>query len=236
MTRKLPVWLIPALSLAVFCLTGLALIPYPGLQNDELFFAGPIYADLAFYKLHAGAAAIPLMVISYTGALKTWLYMAIFQVFAPNEWSIRIPVLLLGMATIWLTWVWVRRIAGLRAAHLAAILLSTDTIFLMTGTFDWGPVALQHILLMAGIVSLQSWLTRGSQRMLALAFFFWGLGTWDKALMAWPLIGLAVAAAAIYPKELRARLRPAPIAIAIAAFLLGAAPLVWFNLDRRGET
>ena len=143
MPRKLPGWLAPALSVLVFCLTGLALIPYPGLQNDEHFFSGPLYfSDASFYRLEFGATKIPIMVMSYTGALKTWIYAAVFQFFEPNEWSVRAPVLLMGMATIWLTWVWVRRIAGNRAAAVAAILLATDTLFQLTNTFDWGPVAL----------------------------------------------------------------------------------------------
>src|SRR5580693_9001434 len=117
MKQKLPAWLAPALSVLVFCLTGLALIPYPGLQNDELFFSGPLYfPDASFYRIEIAAVKIPIMVMSYTGALKTWLYAALFEFFEPSEWSVRIPVLLLGMGTIWLSWVWVRRIAGAGAA------------------------------------------------------------------------------------------------------------------------
>jgi 4-amino-4-deoxy-L-arabinose transferase-like glycosyltransferase len=237
MKRNLPVWLAPALALFVFFLAGLALIPYPGLQNDELFFSGPIFAaDAAFYNIEIGAWKIPGMVMSYTGALKTWIYQAIFQFLEPTEWSVRIPVLLMGMATIWLTWVWVRRLAGVRAAGIAAVLLATDTIFLMTNTFDWGPVALQHILLMGGLAALDRWVRQGGDRMLALGFFLWGLGMWDKALLAWPLGGLAVASFCIFPRETLRRVRPRPLAIAAVAFLIGAAPLVWYNVDRRGET
>jgi 4-amino-4-deoxy-L-arabinose transferase-like glycosyltransferase len=175
-------------------------------------------------------------VMSYTGALKTWIYQALFQFLAPTEWSVRIPVLLMGMGTIWLTWVWVRRLAGARAAAVAAILLATDTIFLMTDTFDWGPVALQHILLMGGLVALNRWLRGGGAGILALAFFLWGLGLWDKALLAWPLGGLAVAALCVYPRETLRRLRWKPAVIAMAAFLIGAAPLVIFNISQHGQT
>jgi hypothetical protein len=237
MKRKLRGWLAPALSVLVFCLTGLALIPYPGLQNDELFFSGPLYfADASFYRIEIAAVKIPIMVMSYTGALKTWLYAALFQFFEPNVWSVRIPVLLMGMGTIWLTWVWVRRIAGNRAAAVAAILLATDTIFLMTNTFDWGPVALQHILLMGGLVAFDRWLRIQDTRVLALAFFLWGLGLWDKALLAWPLGGLAVAAVCVYPFETLSRIKPKPLAIAAVAFLIGAAPLVTFNFALHGQT
>jgi hypothetical protein len=64
-----PVWTIPILSMLVFLLAGLALLPWPGLQNDELFFSGPLYSpDAAYYSVQIGAQKIPLMVMSYTGA------------------------------------------------------------------------------------------------------------------------------------------------------------------------
>jgi len=234
---KLPVWLVPTLASLIFFVTGLALIPWPGLQNDELFFAGPIFSpDAAFYRLQIGAMKIPFMVMSYTGALKTWIYAGLFQILAPTEWSIRLPVLLMGIGTLWLTWAWVRRIAGVRAASVTCILLATDTIFLMTNTFDWGPVALQHVLLMGGLLSLQLWLNYKTNSWLSLAFFLWGLGMWDKALLAWPLIGMAVSSFCVFPREVLRRVRFVSVAVAVMSFLLGAAPLVWYNIARPGET
>ena len=237
MPRRLPSWLTPALAGLIFLLTGLALLPWPGLQNDELFFSGPLYAEnSAFYQIHPGGTAIPLMVMSYSGALKTWLYAVLLFFFKPGEVSVRLPVLLIGIGTIWMTWEWTRRLAGLRAANVATVLLATDTIFLMTNLFDWGPVALQHVLLMGGLLAFQQWLKTSSNRMLALAFAIWGLGMWDKALLAWPLIGMAVAVVLVFPKEVFRRIRPVPVGIAVAAFLIGAAPLVVYNIARPGET
>jgi 4-amino-4-deoxy-L-arabinose transferase-like glycosyltransferase len=237
MQRKLPAWLAPAFSVLLFCLAGLALIPYPGLQNDELFFSGPLYfPDASFYRIALGTVKIPIMVMSYSGALKTWIYAVLFGFFVPNEWSVRVPVLLMGMGTIWLTWIWVRRIAGNRAAAITAVLLSADSMFLITNTFDWGPVALQHILLMGGLVAFDRWLRIVNPGWLALAFFLWGLGMWDKALLVWPLGGLALASICIYPRETLQRLRSKPLAIAAVAFLIGAAPLVTFNVALRGQT
>lgn len=230
-------WFWPTLAGLVFFLSGLALIPYPGLHHDELFFAGPIYdPNAAFYSLNIGSAKIPLMVMSYSGAFKTWVFAALFQFFEPNVWSVRVPVLALGAVTLFLTWAWVARIAGRRAADVAVVLLATDTIFLMTATFDWGPVAFQHVFLMSGLLALRRWFDAGRTPWLALAFFLWGLGMWDKALLAWPLIGLGAAAICVFTKQVVARIRPQAVAVAVAAFLLGAAPLVWFNVARPGET
>src|SRR5215469_10226342 len=130
MKPRLPAWLAPVLSILIFGLAGLALIPYPGLQNDEVFFTRPLYVPGgSFYQIEVGAWKIPLMVMSYTGALKTWIYAGLFQIFEPSEWSVRVPMLIAGMATIWLTWLWTRRIAGDWAAAITAALLATDAIF-----------------------------------------------------------------------------------------------------------
>jgi hypothetical protein len=230
--------LVPAISVIFFLLAGMVLIPWPGLQNDELFFAGPLYdRNAAFFYAQAGALRIPLMVVSYTGALKTWLYAGLLAVAEPSPWVIRVPALAAGAATIWLTFSWMRRIgAGVGAATIAVLLLATDTSFLLTTTFDWGPVALQHLLLMSGLVCIQIWIGRESRGALAAACLLWGLGLWDKALMLWPLSGLAAACCIVYWREIGRRVRLADAAIAVACLAIGAAPLIWFNIARRAET
>ena len=236
-TKARWLWLLPALMGAFYLLSAFAFIPRIGLQNDELFFVGPIfYPQTTFYRLAIGSANVPLMVMSYSGALKTWLYAGLFQIFEPGVWSVRAPMALVGVATIWLTWAWVKRIAGTRAAAVATTLLATDTLFLLTGIFDWGPVALQHLLLMAGLVCVQRWIATDSRRWLALGFFLWGLGMWDKALLSWPLAGLCVGGLVVYPGVIRRKVRLPAVLIALAAFSLGVLPLAVYNVNTRGET
>jgi 4-amino-4-deoxy-L-arabinose transferase-like glycosyltransferase len=237
LTKSWWVSLVPALLSAFYLLSALAFVPRTGLQNDELFFVGPIfYPDTTFYRLAIGSSNVPLMVMSYSGALKTWLYAGLFQIFEPGVWSVRAPMTLVGVATICLTWVWVKRIAGTRAAVIATALLATDTLFLLTGIFDWGPVALQHLLLMAGLVCVQRWIATESRPWLALGFFLWGVGMWDKALLSWPLLGLGVACLLVYPGVVRRRVRLPAVLVALAAFLLGMLPLVVYNVNTHGET
>jgi hypothetical protein len=89
---------------------------------------------------------------------------------------------------------------------------------------------------MGGLVALSLWRERGGHKWLALAFFLWGVGLWDKALLVWPLIGLAVATVCVYPRELWRALRPKPAAIAAVTLLTGALPLVWYNIALHGAT
>jgi len=236
MSKRWPLWLMPGFPALIFLLAGLALLPYPGLQHDELFFYGPISSpDSSYYDINILGTKLTCMVMSYSGALKTWLYQAILLVFPANRWTVRVPVLLTGIGTILLTWAWVRRTSGARAAAFSTVLLATDTLFLMTDLFDWGPVALQHILLMGGLAAAQIWLATGSRRMLRAACFLWGLGMWDKALMVWPLSGMAVAAVCVYPREVLTRIRPF-VKTGAVWFLLGALPLIWYNVSQRGVT
>lgn len=236
--RRYRDWLAPALAALLFALLSLAILPYPGLQDDEISFAPLIdQPALAWFSISAFGARIPVMIMSYSGTLKTWLYAGLFELFEPSRWSVRVPMVLVGIATIWLTWLWTRRIAGTRAAVFTVALLATDSIFILTNTFDWGPVAFQHLFLMGGLLAVQIWLTDDSKkRMLALGFFLWGFGLWDKALLIWPLIGLTVAAVIVYPRQLLLRLRKVPLAIAAAAFLLGALPLIVYNVAKPGST
>ncbi len=221
---KLP----PALAALGFAILSVALLPYPGLQDDEVLFTAPLYGP--------PGTRIPLVLMSYLGTLKTWLYRAIFALAPPSRWSVRLPMVLAGLGTIWLTWVWTRRLAGPRAAAFAVALLATDSVFILTNTFDWGPVALQHLLLMGGLVAIQQWLQTDSKWFVALGFFLWGLGLWDKALMLWPLTGMAIATLCVYPSEARRQIRRDPFLIACAALLLGALPMVRYNILHRGET
>src|SRR5690242_21940673 len=89
------------------------------------------------------------MLLSYLGAAKTWLFWPIVRSFAASYHSIRIPVLIIGALTVVLFVLLVETAHSRRAAWIGGILLATDPSFLLTTCFDWGPVALQHLFLVA---------------------------------------------------------------------------------------
>lgn len=228
-------------AVIVFLALGIALLPYAGVQNDEALFAAPYYQENArqfcitiFHK------RIVLMVMSYIGTLKTALYGPILAIFGANVWSIRLPMVLAGVLTVFIFYYLVQRSAGPGAALLAAFLLATDPSFLLTDTFDWGPVALEHLLLVTGcflvLRSAQDSHRNTSMRDLALGFFFFGLGLWNKAIFGWALAGLAVATAAVFWPELKRMATGRRMAIAGTAFLFGALPFVTYNLRHPFET
>ena len=230
LARRIKVWLCVFLSCLGFVLAGWAFIPYIGIEADEALVGIPIFGVIAGdFWIRISHRIIPLMLMDYVGALKSWLYWPIFGIFKPSPESLRLPVLIIGAITIWLFYLLLERIAGTRAALGGCFLLATDSIFLLTTEFDWGPVAIQHLMLVLACLLLLQFVQTGSRKSLLGGFFALGLGLWDKALFAWIICGLAVAAAVIFPKDLLRRLTVRNLSIALAGFVLGAWPLLVFN-------
>ncbi len=220
-----------------FILAGLLLIPYAGFQHDEVVFAQPIYErGLAFYARQIGDRWIPLMINSYAGAFKTWIYWPIFALWHPSAYSLRVPVLLIAALSIVLFWPVMVRAGGRRAAAIATVLLATDTMYLMTSVFDWGPCALQHIFLVAVMLAFIRFHETDNPRLLALACFLAGVALWEKALFFWLAGGLAVACVVIYPRQIRQHVSLRNVGIAAATFIIGALPFIKYNIHKPNAT
>jgi hypothetical protein len=220
----------------LFFALGWLFLPLLGVQNDEALFASPLFQPKAAYLVKIGHSRLPLMLMSYLGTLKTLIYRAIFAAFGTGVYAMRAPMVLAGAASVWLFCLFLRRSAGYRAAIVGCGLLATDTLYLATVTFDWGPVALQHLLLLGGMLLLLGFYQTRQAPRLFWGFFLLGLGMWDKALMTWMLAGAVVAVAVLYPRQILSVISVKRLAISAAAFLLGALPLVIFNVDTKLST
>src|SRR5271167_3460779 len=102
--------------LLLFIATAMLFVSRPGIEADEALVVNP-----GIYYWHH----VPLMLMSYMGALKAWFYIALFSVAKPAAVSLRLPTILLGAAAIWLFFLLLDRTAGRRAAWIGALLLAT---------------------------------------------------------------------------------------------------------------
>jgi len=208
-----------------------------GIEADEAMLANGIYDHGApLYSWKFAGFELPVMLLSYLGALKTWLFNPYFALWAPSPLSLRLPSLLAGAGALWLFFLFVDRTAGRLAAWIATFLLATDPVFLLINCTDFGFVAIQFLLKLSAIVLLLRFYRSGSPWALAAAFFLFGLAMWDKAVFAWVLLGLAAATVVVFPRELCRRLTLPNAAIAAAFMILGAAPLAIYNVARPLET
>ena len=233
--KRLPVRLAIA-ACTFFFLAGQAFLPRLGIQNDEALFGYAFLQPRAGYIVHLGHSSLPLMLMSYLGTLKAWIYRPVFAVFQAGVWSLREPALLFGVASLWLFFLLLRRIAGARAAVIGCGLLAVDAMYLLTVCFDWGPVALQHLLLVGGMLLLIRFYQEGSILSLAGGFFLFGLAMWDKALAIWMLSGMGVAGFVVLPRQIWRVTTPRRAAVSVLGFALGALPLIVYNVDNQFAT
>lgn len=215
---------------AFYILAGCLFVPYIGVQNDEALFGNAIYPPLAIVsKLRIFHRDLPLMVMSYVGTWKSWVYWILFQLWQPSAYSVRLPTIVTGAATIWTTYRFTTRAIGCRAGLIVAALLAADTSFLLTNTFDWGPVAFQHLFFTAGLAATLWFYQTLSSRTLCLSWFCFGLGMWDKALFVWLLSATVVATVVVFPRVIRRHVTWTRVVLAVLSFVIGALPLVIYN-------
>jgi Dolichyl-phosphate-mannose-protein mannosyltransferase len=222
---------------AAFVALGWPFLKRMGIEVDEAMVGSGIYERAApWYSWHIFRRDIPVMLISYLGALKSWICAAVFAIWAPGPVSLRLPTAMLGAGTVALFWRLLDDISGRRAAWMGAVLLATDTSFLLLTTIDFGPVALQLFLKTTAMVLLVRWHRTRRRGLFAAAWFLLGLALWDKAVFLWIAAGMAAGAVAAFPQQVIASIRPKLVATAVAAFCLGALPLIVFNVAKRMET
>ena len=234
-----PPALAPAALIALFVVIGSLWISRPGLYYDETLFVQASYPrdDVPIaYTIHVRGRPVALMVISYLGALKGWLYAPLLRFVPPSAALVRLPMLLTGAAALGLFYLFARRAFGPPAALAALALAATDPIYLFTTRLDWGPVAIQRLCLAAGCFTVLRWWHKRRSRDLFWAFVAFGLGVFDKATFLWLLVALALAVTLVFPRHVWSSLRSRALPVALAGFLLGSLPFLYYCSKWPGET
>jgi len=214
----------------VFFILGTVFVNRTGIEEDEAIFASPLYRDWCFFAIPLTHGRIPIMHMSYVGALKTWLYTPIALFWQPSAAMLRIPALLVGALTIALFYQLLDSVHGRRAAFVGTILLTTDAVFLLTTVFDWGPVAIQHFLFTVILLAAVRWWQTDRDLWLFACAFCCGLAFWDKAVFVWCFAGL-VAGSLLFIRAIVPRCSWKRVAIVIVGIGLGASPLIYYNLS-----
>ncbi len=225
---------IAAVALGLYLLFALIYLDLPGLEYDENIFVdaalGNVNGTFVEWHLPLGPFDIPIMIMRYIGAVKSYLYAPIFAVFGTSVHTVRVPAVLLGLLTLGLTYLTVKAMLGRWVALLCFILLATDPSFIFSNKLDWGPVALAMALRMASLYLLWRWLNNGRLRILGLACFLLGVGLFNKIVFAWFIGALALAFPLCFRARIRKRLTAGAVLLALACFLAGCAPLIAYNI------
>src|ERR1700733_1601520 len=144
--------LIPII-MAAFIAAGMLFATRLGIEADEALVGNGIYEHGApIYSWKWGSFEIPIMLLSYLGALKTWFYSVWFLPWRPGPVSLRLPMLLIAAATLWQFFLLLDRTVSRRAAWIGTVLLASDSSYLLMNAADSGPVTLQFFLKSSAIL------------------------------------------------------------------------------------
>lgn len=228
------VHLLILLAIAVYLFFSLVYIRLPGLEYDELLFVNAALGDIdgTFIEWEPKVLGrkIPLMLMSYIGAAKAFLYAPVFHLFGVSAVTVRLPVVLIGLVTVLVTYALVRRMLGRKPALLSLLLFASDPTFIFANRLDWGPVSLMMALKMSALYFLWRWLTEGRLRLLGIAAFLMGVGVYDKAVFVWFVAALVPSLLLCFRPGIWKAFRPSALAIAVAGFFAGSLPLVAYNI------
>ncbi len=211
------------LAAFVFIAAMLWTIPHFGPHHDENFFIKPVFRpDWAHASVTLFNHQVPLMLMPYTGAPKVLLYQAIFSVFQPSLWTLRLPMLAMILVSIFLMRAAFHRLGLKKPGDIFAILLVTSPLILFTTVYDWGPVCLQMFCLAA---AFYCW-ARQTPGWLFFSAFFCGFGAWEKMTF---VICYGPLFAVLFLIALRKFPQPKTVFLCAAGLILGASPLLYYN-------
>ena len=237
MTHRV-VWLLAGLAVLFFVMAGLVLLPYPGAQYDEVLFSGVYYGQpSAEYYVETPWGNVATMLMSYLGALKAWVWAPVLYLLGPSHATLRVPGLLIAAASLVLFFLAARRLVPAWAALLGLALLATDTNYLLSAVFDWGPVALQHLFWCGVLYAGVRYAQEKKPLWLGVASACVGLALWDKAICLWLILGFSAVLLIFYAKPLFALARQPRLAgVAALSFALGALPFLAYNEQNAMKT
>jgi hypothetical protein len=220
------------LAIQFFVAAACVLIPVIGTEDDELLFVPAVYwPGQALSSLALFGHRVPTMLMSYVGADKTLLYGPILRHLPPTMWTLRLPAVLIGALTLWILFIATRRLANDEIAVALVWIVGTDTMFLMSTTFDWGPVAIQHLCVAAAFALLSH-----PRPKVFLGGMALGLAFWDKGTAIWTIGAFVVSGAIFLRVQIRERLSKQNFVKAAAGAALGALPILIFNFQHKLAT
>lgn len=257
-------WLGVALAVALFVASAAYDWRLPGLYNDEAYDVVPAMQLVLGQPvelnrgvgMHLFGRNFPLMISDYQGVSSMYVVLPLFALFGPGVGPVRAMTIGFGVIAIILTYLLGRRLFGRPAGIVAALLLATAPSFIFWSRLGVYVVSQVVPLALGATSAFLRWRDTRRVGWLALAGLLAGIGLSTKILFIWFLLGALGAGVAVWlvdwlwpldmhghhkpRRSLRARLgtqpalRPHAAFAAIAGFLLGAAPLIAYNLVSGG--
>ena len=229
-----------ALAIGIYFVVGAWDLRLPGLMSDEAADAVPALEMLAgktpsaMQNVTLFGRDLPLMMLHHIGPATIYTSAAGFALLGPSVEALRLSQLAVGALALVLLWLLARLWGGDLAAAIAALLCASMPPFIWWSRAGANYTVPLLPLALGMMLALTQWWRRRGAGWLALAALLFGAGVTTKILFVWMLIPLGVTLLlGARPARVLAApraMRPAALAVVLAAGLLGLAPLIAHNL------
>ena len=176
-------------------------ISTPGIYYDETLFANAALLGSSDTFTHWKPFGIPVLLMSYIGALKAWIYMPIFYFFGVDPMSIRLPSILFGVLgggfLVLASTIWYGRLAGV----FSAALVFFDPSLLIQSRLDWGPTALMFLFRGCAIFGIAWWWRFRTPAGIWMTIAACGFGGFDKLNFVWIILSICISFAIVFRNE-----------------------------------
>ena len=193
-----------------FVVVALTRIEQAGLLYDEALFVNAALGGIDENFVYQRLGGVPVLLMSYIGALKAWLYAPIFAIWGVTVETIRVPALLIMAASLYAY----GRLAGVlfgRFLGLALLLLlATDPPLFFASRIDLGPNAIMSLAKALALLLFFAWLRRPTNVRLAGLLVCLALGVFDKLNFVWFVLALAAASLVFHRRVVRGLRRTSP--------------------------
>lgn len=188
--------------ISLYFLLSVYKIKYPGLQYDEVLFVnaaiGGIDTSFITYKI----GNIPVHLMTYIGALKSYIYFPIFKLFGVSAYSIRIPVILITCLMLFVVFKLVKLSFNKKIALITLLLLSVNSTLISYTRADVGPNTLELLLKSLSIYFIYKIFKTSKFRYLFFALVCLGLGLFNKINFLWFINSFSFALVIVYYREI----------------------------------
>jgi hypothetical protein len=135
-------WILSLLLACIYLVLALIKIEFPGIFYDEIAFGNAALGGIDHYFLHYRMGNFPVLLMTYMGALKAYIYYPIFKIFGVSVYSIRIPTIIISALALYLLVIAVRDFFNWKIALTTLTLIAIDASFINQTRYDNGPTVI----------------------------------------------------------------------------------------------
>ena len=170
------------ISILFLIITSFRNLAFLGLSYDEVLFVNASLLKNPETFISRQIFGIPLMVWDYIGALKSWIYYPIFKIFGVNNYSIRLPTLMLLLVNLYLIYAITSKYFVKSKVLGLLIVLATDLSFVNCQVIDHGPSAIETFLKLLIIYFISRSTDKSNYLKIGILLF---LGLFNKLNFIW---------------------------------------------------